>query len=51
MFEATASVLVGVLLGLSLAAPPGPMNAIIAEESVLRGFGVVFLYDAIVKLT
>lgn len=29
----------GVLLGLSLAAPPGPMNAIIAEESVLRGWG------------
>ena len=28
----------GVLLGLSLAAPPGPMNAIIAEESVLRGW-------------
>ncbi|MFC6906063.1 LysE family translocator [Halalkalicoccus tibetensis] len=28
----------GILLGLSLAAPPGPMNAIIAEESVLRGW-------------
>jgi threonine/homoserine/homoserine lactone efflux protein len=39
MFEATASALAGVVLGLSLAAPPGPMNAIIAEESVLRGFG------------
>ena len=39
MIEAIASALVGVLLGLSLAAPPGPMNAIIAEESVLRGFG------------
>nr|WP_263005155.1 LysE family transporter [Natronobiforma cellulositropha] len=29
---------VGVLFGLALAAPPGPMNAIIAEESVVRGF-------------
>ncbi|MDL5363772.1 LysE family transporter [Halalkalicoccus sp. NIPERK01] len=28
----------GLLLGLSLAAPPGPMNAVIAEESVARGF-------------
>lgn len=27
----------GVVLGLSLAAPPGPMNAVIAEESVVRG--------------
>lgn len=32
----------GVLLGLSLAAPPGPMNAIIAEESVLRGWDAGF---------
>lgn len=32
----------GVLLGLSLAAPPGPMNAIIAEESVLRGWAAGF---------
>jgi threonine/homoserine/homoserine lactone efflux protein len=29
----------GVVFGLALAAPPGPMNAIIAEESVLRGWG------------
>lgn len=28
----------GVVLGLSLAAPPGPMNAIIAEESAVRGW-------------
>ncbi|MFW6321880.1 MAG: LysE family translocator [Halohasta sp.] len=28
----------GVVFGVSLAAPPGPMNAIIAEESVLRGW-------------
>jgi threonine/homoserine/homoserine lactone efflux protein len=32
------SALVGVLLGLSLAAPPGPMNAVIAGETVDRGF-------------
>jgi threonine/homoserine/homoserine lactone efflux protein len=42
MFEAVASALAGVALGLSLAAPPGPMNAIIAEESVLRGWGSGF---------
>ncbi|WP_313691541.1 LysE family transporter [Halorarum halobium] len=28
----------GVLFGLALAAPPGPMNAVIAEESVVRGW-------------
>ena len=27
----------GVVFGLALAAPPGPMNAVIAEEAVLRG--------------
>jgi threonine/homoserine/homoserine lactone efflux protein len=32
------SFLAGILFGLSLAAPPGPMNAIIAEESVVRGW-------------
>ncbi|PSP84276.1 lysine transporter LysE [Halobacteriales archaeon QS_1_68_17] len=35
--------LAGVLFGLALAAPPGPMNAIIAEESVLRGWLPGFL--------
>lgn len=30
--------MVGVGLGLSLAAPPGPVNAVIAEESVFRGW-------------
>jgi threonine/homoserine/homoserine lactone efflux protein len=30
--------LAGVLFGLALAAPPGPMNAVIAEESVLGGW-------------
>jgi len=32
------SLVAGAALGLSLAAPPGPMNAVIAEESVLRGW-------------
>ncbi len=38
MLEVLVSAFAGVLLGLSLAAPPGPMNAVIAEESVLRGW-------------
>ncbi|WP_231183180.1 LysE family translocator [Haladaptatus sp. DYF46] len=38
MLEVLVSALAGVVLGLSLAAPPGPMNAVIAEESVLRGW-------------
>ena len=33
-----ATLLAGVVFGLALAAPPGPMNAIIAEETVLRGW-------------
>jgi threonine/homoserine/homoserine lactone efflux protein len=32
----------GVVFGLALAAPPGPMNAIIAEESALRGWAAGF---------
>ena len=32
----------GALFGLALAAPPGPMNAVIAEESVLRGWRAGF---------
>ncbi len=36
--EFVATVGAGVLFGLALAAPPGPMNAIIAEESVVRGW-------------
>lgn len=36
--SAVTTVLAGVAFGLALAAPPGPMNAIIAEESVHRGF-------------
>ncbi|WP_458187152.1 LysE family translocator [Haladaptatus sp. NG-WS-4] len=38
MEEVLVSAVAGVVLGLSLAAPPGPMNAVIAEESVLRGW-------------
>jgi threonine/homoserine/homoserine lactone efflux protein len=36
------TLLAGVVFGLALAAPPGPMNAIIAEESVLRGWDAGF---------
>jgi len=35
---AASTFAVGVVFGLALAAPPGPMNAVIAEESVLRGW-------------
>jgi threonine/homoserine/homoserine lactone efflux protein len=38
MIAVLVSAFAGVVLGLSLAAPPGPMNAVIAEESVLRGW-------------
>ncbi|WP_247731550.1 LysE family translocator [Halovivax limisalsi] len=38
MFESVGTLVVGAIFGLALAAPPGPMNAIIAEESVLRGW-------------
>lgn len=37
-----ATLAAGVVFGLALAAPPGPMNAIIAEESVLRGWTAGF---------
>ena len=36
--QAVVTVLAGMTFGLALAAPPGPMNAIIAEESVVRGW-------------
>ena len=42
MFDAAISVVAGLVLGLSLAAPPGPMNAVIAEESVTRGWSAGF---------
>lgn len=38
MAELVVSLLFGAVFGLALAAPPGPMNAVIAEESVLRGW-------------
>jgi len=36
------TLLAGAAFGLALAAPPGPMNAVIAEESVLRGWSAGF---------
>ncbi len=38
MTSPISTLLAGVVFGLALAAPPGPMNAIIAEESVVRGW-------------
>ena len=38
MFDVVPSLVAGAAFGLALAAPPGPMNAVIAEESVLRGW-------------
>ncbi|ELZ27277.1 threonine efflux protein [Halogeometricum pallidum JCM 14848] len=38
MTNVAATLLAGVVFGLALAAPPGPMNAIIAEESVVHGW-------------
>ncbi|MEF8780004.1 MAG: LysE family translocator [Haloferacaceae archaeon] len=43
MVSTASSLLLGTLFGLALASPPGPMNAIIAEESVLRGWRSGFL--------
>ncbi|WP_121822261.1 LysE family translocator [Halostella salina] len=42
MTNLVVTALAGIVFGLALAAPPGPMNAIIAEESVLRGWGAGF---------
>lgn len=39
MTNLLASALAGSVFGLALAAPPGPMNALIAEESAVRGWG------------
>ncbi|GCF14988.1 hypothetical protein Harman_29230 [Haloarcula mannanilytica] len=41
-FSLVPTALGGVLFGLALAAPPGPMNAVIAEESALRGWRAGF---------
>jgi threonine/homoserine/homoserine lactone efflux protein len=38
MASLVVSLVVGMVFGLALAAPPGPMNAVIAQESVLRGW-------------
>ncbi|ELZ00148.1 LysE family translocator [Natrialba asiatica] len=42
MLSVAGTLLAGVVFGIALAAPPGPMNAIIAEESVLRGWTAGF---------
>ena len=42
MFGALLTGLAGVVFGLALAAPPGPMNAVIAEESVVSGWRAGF---------
>ncbi len=42
MLTTVTTLLVGAVFGIALAAPPGPMNAIIAEESVLRGWTAGF---------
>jgi threonine/homoserine/homoserine lactone efflux protein len=42
MANALASVGFGAVFGFALAAPPGPMNAVIAQESVLRGWTAGF---------
>lgn len=38
MITVVATLVLGSVFGLALAAPPGPMNAVIAQESVLRGW-------------
>ena len=38
MADAFVTLAAGVVFGIALAAPPGPMNAVIAEESVVRGW-------------
>ncbi|WP_408958316.1 LysE family translocator [Natrinema sp. 74] len=42
MSSLIVTALAGSVFGLALAAPPGPMNAIIAEESVVRGWAAGF---------
>ncbi|WP_323675112.1 LysE family transporter [Halorubellus sp. PRR65] len=38
MVSLAATLALGAVFGLALAAPPGPMNAVIAQESVVRGW-------------
>ncbi len=42
MPSALVSAVSGAVFGIALAAPPGPMNAVIAEESVVRGWRAGF---------
>jgi len=42
LWQVVVSALAGVVFGLALAAPPGPMNAVIAEESVVSGWRAGF---------
>ena len=42
MLGPVTTLVAGTVFGLALAAPPGPMNALIAEESVLRGWTAGF---------
>ena len=42
MANPVTSAVFGAVFGLALAAPPGPMNAVIAGESVLGGWGAGF---------
>jgi threonine/homoserine/homoserine lactone efflux protein len=43
VLDTVTTLLAGVVFGLALAAPPGPMNAVIAEESILRGWRAGFV--------
>src|SRR5436305_12167090 len=43
VLEILATVLAGVGIGLSLAAPPGPVNAVIASHTVTRSWRAGFL--------
>lgn len=42
VLSTVATPAIGALFGVALAAPPGPMNAVIAEESVRRGWSAGF---------
>src|SRR5437879_11216651 len=43
VLEVVATVLAGMGIGLSLAAPPGPVNAVIASHAVTRSWRAGFL--------
>lgn len=46
VLEILVTILVGIGIGLSLAAPPGPVNAIIASHTVMRSWRAGFLVGA-----